>query len=103
MMLKSNIALLYGATGDLREPALGAHLVNSRHGYTRHGIYVGKGIVVHDAGLSRSWESGAVEEVTVARFSAHGVPQLLASWRAMVTRGRGLSLSFAGGSNAAAS
>ena len=50
-------------------PALGAHLVISRRGYTHHGIYVGQGMVVHYAGLSRFLHSGPVEEVTLSRFS----------------------------------
>lgn len=52
-------------------PPLAAHLVTSRRGYTHHGIYVGDGKVVHYAGLSRSWRSGPVEEVSLAEF-AHG-------------------------------
>ena len=59
----SEIAGLY------REPTLGTHLVTSRRGYTHHGIYVGCGMVVHYAGLSRSLHSGPVEEVTFSRFS----------------------------------
>ena len=51
------------------EPALGAHLVTSSRGYTHHGIYVGRGMVVHYAGLSRRLHSGPVEEVTLPRFS----------------------------------
>ena len=52
-----------------KDPALGAHLVTSRRGYMHHGIYVGRGMVVHYAGLSRFLHSGPVEEVTLARFS----------------------------------
>ena len=51
------------------EPAIGAHLAVLRVGYTHHGIYIGSGKVVHYAGLSRSWRSGPVEEVTLARFA----------------------------------
>jgi hypothetical protein len=51
------------------EPALGAHLATLRFGYTHHGIYVGSGKVVHYSGLSCSWHSGPVEEVTLARFA----------------------------------
>ncbi len=52
-----------------QEPTLGAHLATSRFGYTHHGIYIGNGKVMHYAGLSRSWRSGPVEEVTLARFA----------------------------------
>jgi len=59
-----------GQTAGLRhEPALGTHLVASRRGYTHHGIYVGRGMVVHYAGLSGLLRSGPVEEVTIRRFS----------------------------------
>ena len=40
-----------------------------RRGYMHHGIYVGRGMVVHYAGLSRFLRSGPVEEVTMSRFS----------------------------------
>jgi hypothetical protein len=50
-------------------PPLAAHLVTPRRGYTHHGIYVGGGRVVHYAGLSRGWRSGAVEEITMAEFA----------------------------------
>jgi hypothetical protein len=49
--------------------AIGTHLVTSRRGYTHHGIYVGRGMVVHYAGLSRFLRSGPIEEVTIRRFS----------------------------------
>jgi len=59
-----------GQTAGLRhEPALGTHLVASRRGYTHHGIYVGRAMVVHYAGLSGLLRSGPVEEVTIRRFS----------------------------------
>jgi hypothetical protein len=47
----------------------GMHLVTSRRGYVHHGIYVGRGMVVHYAGLSQLLHSGPVEEVTLSRFS----------------------------------
>ena len=49
--------------------APGSHLATSRRGYTHHGIYVGDGMVVHYAGLSRLLHSGPVEEVTMDLFS----------------------------------
>jgi len=57
------------SAGPSREPSPGTHLVTSRRGYTHHGIYVGHGMVVHYAGLSRLLQSGPVEEVTMRRFS----------------------------------
>jgi hypothetical protein len=50
------------------EPPLGAHLITSRRGYSHHGVYVGRGRVVHYSGLSRRWQSGPVEEVSLSRF-----------------------------------
>lgn len=47
---------------------VGAHLVASRLGYLHHGIYVGRGRVVHYAGLSSLRRRGPVEEVTLERF-----------------------------------
>jgi hypothetical protein len=49
--------------------APGTHLATSRRGYVHHGIYVGGGMVVHYAGLSRFLHSGPVEEVAMSRFS----------------------------------
>jgi hypothetical protein len=49
--------------------AIGMHLVTSRRGYTHHGIFVGRGMVVHYAGFSQFLQSGPIEEVTVQRFS----------------------------------
>src|SRR5882757_355013 len=53
-----------------QELPLGAHLITPRKGYTHHGIHVGGGRVVHYAGLSRSFASGPVEEVSLAQFAA---------------------------------
>jgi hypothetical protein len=46
----------------------GMHLVTSRRGYVHHGIYVGRGMVVHYAGLCQLLHSWPVEEVTISRF-----------------------------------
>lgn len=62
-------AVVGQAAGLGQEPELGAHLVISRRGYTHHGIYVGRGMVVHYSGLSRLLRPGPVEEVTMRRFS----------------------------------
>lgn len=55
-------------SGPEREPPLGAHLTTSRRGYTHHGMYVGRGRVVHYSGLSGFWQGGPVEEVSLSRF-----------------------------------
>lgn len=49
---------------------VGSHLVTPRTGYSHHGIYVGDGKVVHYSGLADGMNTGPVEEVTLAMFSA---------------------------------
>jgi len=56
------------------EPPLGAHLMTSRRGYSHHGVYIGRGRLIHYAGLSGGiWQCGPVEEVSLLRF-ARGQP-----------------------------
>ena len=50
-------------------PALGAHLVTPRRGFTHHGIYVGKGHVIHYGGISTDFQIRPVEEITLAEFA----------------------------------
>jgi hypothetical protein len=57
------------AIDPAREPALGAHMVSPRRGYTHHGIYVGGGRVVQYVGLCRGLRRGPVEEVVVSQFA----------------------------------
>jgi hypothetical protein len=64
------------SSGLEREPPLGAHLTTSRRGYDHHGVYVGRGRVVHYSGLSGFWQCGPVEEVPLSRF-VNGHPVLL--------------------------
>ena len=68
---RPSAAAAAGQITGLRQGSLapGTHLVTSRRGYMHHGIYVGRGMVVHYAGLSRFLHSGPVEEVTMTRFS----------------------------------
>ena len=68
---KSHIAAAVTQITGLRQGNLapGTHLVTSRRGYLHHGIYIGRGMVVHYAGLSGFLRSGPVEEVTMSRFS----------------------------------
>jgi len=67
---KPHTAAAVSQVRELRQdPAPGTHLVTSRRGYMHHGIYVGRGMVVHYAGLSGFLRSGPVEEVTMSRFS----------------------------------
>jgi hypothetical protein len=60
-----------------QEPPLGSHLTASRRGYCHHGVYVGKGRVVHYSGFSGGvCQCGPVEEVSLSRF-AIGRPILI--------------------------
>ena len=52
-----------------REPPLGAHLVTPRFAYQHHGVYVGRGMVVHYAAFAKHWRRGPVEEISLARFA----------------------------------
>ena len=54
---------------EKEEPPLGAHLVTPRRGYTHHGIYVGRGKVVHYKSAVRRLCRGPVEEVSLGRFA----------------------------------
>ncbi len=51
------------------EPPLGSHLVTPRRGFAHHGIYVGRGNVVHYRSVVRKLCRGPVEEVSIARFA----------------------------------
>ncbi len=51
------------------EPPLGSHLVTPRRGFSHHGIYVGRGNVVHYYSAVRGFSRGPVEEVSLARFA----------------------------------
>jgi hypothetical protein len=62
------------ASGLEQEPPLGAHLITSRRGYNHHGLYVGRGQVIHYSGLSGFWQCGPVEQVSLRQFiNAHPV------------------------------
>ncbi len=52
---------------------MGSHLITPRRGYTHHGVYVGRGLVLHYAGLARNFRRGPVEEISLERF-ANGRP-----------------------------
>jgi hypothetical protein len=52
-----------------QEPPLGSHLVTPRRGFSHHGIYVGRGNVVHYKSAAHGFCRGPVEEVSLARFA----------------------------------
>src|SRR5579859_3946204 len=51
------------------EPQVGAQIISPRRGYLHHGIYIGKGRVVHYAGLAYGLFRGPVEETSLAQFA----------------------------------
>jgi hypothetical protein len=51
------------------EPPLAAHLITARRGYTHHGLYVGKGRVVHYPGMVGRFRGGPVEEISLEQFA----------------------------------
>lgn len=54
----------------MRKPiAVGSHLISSRDHYSHHGIYVGRGKVVHYSGKSQGSNTGPVEITTLAIFT----------------------------------
>ena len=54
---------------DGEEPPLASHLVTPRALYTHHGIYLGKGRVIHYAGFAHGLWRGPVEVVSIERFA----------------------------------
>jgi len=54
---------------EIEEPPLGAHLVTPRFTYGHHGVYVGRGTVVHYAAFAKHWRAGPVEETSLTRFA----------------------------------
>jgi hypothetical protein len=59
-----------GVANVPRRIPLGSHLVSPRIGYTHHGIYVGRGRVIHYSGMSNGNSTGPVEVASIAVFSA---------------------------------
>lgn len=51
------------------EPPLAAHLVTPRALYSHHGIYIGRGRVIHYAGLAYGFRRGPVEDVPLVQFA----------------------------------
>ena len=52
------------------EAPLGAHLVTPRGLYTHHGLYIGRGRVIHYAGPYRRPPTGLIEEISLEEFAA---------------------------------
>ncbi|MEB3766546.1 lecithin retinol acyltransferase family protein [Acinetobacter sp. MD2] len=50
---------------------LGAHLIVKHFGYTHHGIYAGRGRVIHYSGLAHFFKKKPIEMTSIRQFS-HG-------------------------------
>jgi hypothetical protein len=48
---------------------IGAHLTTPRRGYIHHGIYAGRGRVIHYRGLDPLLRRGPVEETSIEQFT----------------------------------
>ena len=58
---------------------LGAHLIVKHFGYSHHGIYAGKGRVIHYSGLAHLFKKRPIEITSLAQF-ARGKPILIQSY-----------------------
>lgn len=52
-----------------RQIRAGDHLITERLGYTHHGIYLGRGKVIHYSGLAAGLRAGPVEITDLDQFS----------------------------------
>ncbi|MFJ1260527.1 lecithin retinol acyltransferase family protein [Cupriavidus sp. CuC1] len=59
----------FGKGDRLGDILVGSHLITARFGYTHHGIYVGRGKVVHYGGFSHVFSAGPIEEVSILSFA----------------------------------
>ena len=50
---------------------LGSHLIVNHFGYSHHGIYAGKGRVIHYSGFAHLFKKQPIEITTIDKF-AHG-------------------------------
>jgi hypothetical protein len=81
---------------EKEEPPLGAHLVTPRRGFAHHGIYVGRGNVVHYKSALCRFRRGPVEEVSLGHFAlgrtiwvqTHATPRFDAAEAARRARSR---------------
>ena len=67
--VKFDQVLANGAAGKKRKPRVGDHLITARLGYTHHGVYVGKGEVIHYSGFHSGLNSGPVVKTSIGEFA----------------------------------
>lgn len=54
---------------DLKKYPLGSHLIIHHFGYSHHGIYVGKGRVIHYSGFAHFFKTYPIEVTTLKKFA----------------------------------
>lgn len=60
---------------------LGAHLIVKHFGYTHHGIYAGRGRVIHYSGFAHLFKKHPIEMTSIEKFS-HGKNIIVQSYHA---------------------
>ncbi|WP_034587296.1 lecithin retinol acyltransferase family protein [Acinetobacter sp. HR7] len=66
---------------------LGAHLMVKHFGYTHHGIYAGRGRVIHYSGFAHLFKKHPIEITSIEKFS-HGKPILVQEYSNPKYKGR---------------
>jgi hypothetical protein len=64
---------------------LGAHLIVKHFGYSHHGIYAGRGRVIHYSGFAHIFKKRPIEMTSIQRF-ARGKPIYTRNYNPLVTR-----------------
>ncbi len=66
---------------------LGSHLMVKHFGYTHHGIYAGRGRVIHYSGFAHLFKKHPIEITSIERFS-NGRPILIQEYASAKFKGR---------------
>ena len=66
---------------------LGSHLIVKNFGYSHHGIYAGRGRVIHYSGFAHLFKKKPIEITTIEKFS-RGKPILIHTYNQPKFRGR---------------
>lgn len=66
---------------------LGAHLIVKHFGYTHHGIYAGRGRVIHYSGFAHLFKKHPIEITSIENFS-HGRKITVNQYQAPKYKGR---------------
>ena len=76
---------------------IGAHLIVKHFGYSHHGIYAGKGRVIHYSGFAHLFKKQPIEMGTECRF----LPIKIAIGRPIATKSRPVAVSIRASDNRA--